>query len=629
MSWTDENPGAGDPDSITRLANARDAKSAALQKTLTAIAAAQSQADSIEWAGEAHDAFAATLATVPPDVSFLISDLAAQATALHAYAAAVLGIQQAQAQLIDQRQRSEDAIAGYHRQLTHVVPLQTLDSAQQHRVVPSDTPDEAQHRALLWREIDAENATLSSVNARFAQLTDERRQADAACVAALGTPAVLGTLANFTPSKLADLTPEQLLTALAGLTPAELAIVMRENPGLSDEFWNNPPDPNAVAAWWASLSPTEKAVLIGGAAAIIGNLGGVPYASRILANRNQLKAAENNPNLTADQKATVDQIEKALKAGGKGGAPRGVIDLDLDAKPPLAAIAIGNMDTADKVTWAIPGMDTKASTSMTGWSKVAQNLYTAQHAVDGSSHAVVAWIGYKTPSLSVSTSDPGSHDSVFENNLAKAGATRLTSELEAFHDERTAGGQPAPYVAVVAHSYGTTTSAYALHDLDYKVNSATFVASAGIDDHVIPNAQALQVQSSGGHEQFYATQADRDVVATVGRDLDPGKIYVPVSPWQSVPLGADDHRTNPTESFGAIRFSSEGGLDGKTAYAGTDGHDTLGYNTLNPITATPGHGYFNVGTESLHDSALASTGHGADIPILTQPASPSLPVGVQ
>ena len=399
------------------------------------------------------------------------------------------------------------------------------------------------------------------------------------------------------------------LNMLSSLSAQQLLALMTEDPELAQSLWDNPPDAAAVATWWKGLTKTEQDRLIQDSPTIIGNLNGVPYAQRNLANQDALAEAEKDPNLTDAQKSTVAEVEKALSQGGKGSAPRSLVDFNLGANPPLAAVAIGNVDTADDVTVAVPGMGNYASSSMATWTTAAQNLYNQQQMyVDpGHSHAVIAWIGYQTPPLDVSVVGGLANDrtgvapdSVMANNLAQQGAPRLASELDGIRDTRVGEDATIPRVAVVAHSYGTTTAAYALTQTKYDVSSVDFVASAGIDQKVVPNASYLHVVTSNGHEQVYATQSSADDVATLGR------------------LGSG--RADPENgSFGAMTYGS----DGSGSYTAVEGHDAIGSGLAFPlVSAGGGHGYFDTGTESLQNMAVASTGSGSLVVAATPHPAP-------
>jgi predicted alpha/beta hydrolase family esterase len=407
-----------------------------------------------------------------------------------------------------------------------------------------------------------------------------------------------------------------ILTMLGSLSAQQLIALMTDDPDLAKSLWEDPPDAAAVAAWWKGLTKSEQERLIKDAPTIIGNLNGVPYSERNTANQVALAEAEKDPNLTSEQKKALAQVKLALSQGGKGGAPRSLVDFNLAAKPPLAAVAIGNVDTADDVTVAVPGMATDVSSSMATWTTAAQNLANQQNNIDpGHTHAVIAWIGYQTPPLDVSIlgglgndRSGAAPDSVMANHLAQRGAPRLASELDSIQDARVGEGMAAPRVAVVAHSYGTTTAAYALTETKYDVSSVDFVASAGIDSNAVPNASYLHVATANGHEQVYTSQATNDDIATIGR------------------LGSG--RADPQNgSFGSIIYSS----DGAGSYVSVEGHDAIGSGpTVTLFSAGAGHGYFDLRTESLRNMAVATTGNGSlvSVPVphpVPQPSPTPLP----
>ncbi|MEO7018415.1 MAG: alpha/beta hydrolase, partial [Leifsonia sp.] len=426
----------------------------------------------------------------------------------------------------------------------------------------------------------------------------------------VGTP--LGQLNLSSSSKL--------MALLKDSTPDELKQLLLIDPALAQSFWDRPPDSADVAAWWASLPQAQRDALVKDAAPIIGNLGGVPYAIRGIANLNQLNAAKQNPNLTQQQKDAIANAEAALKAGGMNGGVRSLVDFNLYGDVPMIALGIGDLDTVDTITYDVPGMDAYASNDAgKDWYTAAQNLYDEQRSVDPrASHGVVAWLGYNTPPLAGTVVNAAlnissllatrqtipSDDSVFSDARAKAGAGRLAAELDALQNTRTGAGAPAPFVAVTAHSYGTTTTAYALTMTQHNVNAVDLVASAGIDSNVVPNASALHVDSVGGKGQVYVSQASSDAIATVGR--------------------AGSGRIDPADSgFGAIHYSSNGGVapDG-TVYVSVNGHDAIGHDGKPIISAGVGHGYYDPRTESLRNMAAVTTGAGVIVKDLAAPAIP-------
>lgn len=112
-------------------------------------------------------------------------------------------------------------------------------------------------------------------------------------------------------------------------------------------------------------------------------------------------------------------------------------------------MSIGDLDDADNVTWAVPGMGSSAAT-LPDWARSAQTVQDKQTQLDDDRrHAVVAWVGDKAPAVAAS--------SVFATDLASAGAVNLDRALNGFTAVRSDAD-----LNVIAHSYGTTTAALAL-----------------------------------------------------------------------------------------------------------------------------------------------------------------------
>lgn len=418
---------------------------------------------------------------------------------------------------------------------------------------------------------------------------------------------------------------------LAGLSTSQIALYGALNQPTTSTPTGKPltgTDPRATKTWWASLKPEQQLALIAALPTIIGNLNGIPYTARARANLSTLAALEGDPATEQKLKDDITTIRNNLNRPTPSSPNRYLIALDPNGGKPLAALAIGDLDTAGNVTWNIPGMSTTVSNGLDSWTQSAQDLYNEQNLVYKSKTynpgtAVVSWLGYETPAA------PPQSLGVTGSGMALAGADRLATALDGFALTREtgtpgngAGGSSVPgsgatpvRVSVVAHSYGSTTAAYALTKTVYPVDSATFFGSAGIDKKVIPDSSVLNVASNSGQPNVYVTKASGDQIANLGtagsRLLDPL-------------TGAG--RANPTgDWFGARVFSSEGGTaeDG-TLYHRTDGHDAKGSRPEpNPAYATIGHGYLDPGTESAKNIALASTGNGTEIrPLSPLPQNP-------
>lgn len=395
----------------------------------------------------------------------------------------------------------------------------------------------------------------------------------------------------------------EYLALLAALSPAQLALygVWNPNKARSPIPAGTPVADAAAQKWWAALDPASKAALTAAVPGIIGNLNGLPYADRAKANGTYLDVLDNDPTMPQSIRNEIAIIRNNLVAV-KFGPNRSLVSLELNEGKLLTAVAIGDMDTAQNVTWNIPGMGTTVADGLNSWTHSAQDLYDGQQGAfrdnqQNTTLAVVSWVGYQTPGL------PPSLD-VLGVDKAVAGADRLSQALDGFTVTRNSGAIP-PQLHLVAHSYGTTTASYALKMIQHPVQTATFFGSAGIDREAVPNAAAMHVDQTHGVPNVYVTKAGGDNVAGLGIMGSPA---------------SGQARSDPREDwFGAHVFSSEGGYraDGGISQY-TDGHDARGSQQgPHPFFATTGHGYLDPNTESARNIALTSTGHGEQIQSLT------------
>ncbi|WP_431246082.1 alpha/beta hydrolase [Leifsonia xyli] len=421
-------------------------------------------------------------------------------------------------------------------------------------------------------------------------------------------------------------TTSALMDMLSLLKPETLAALLAADPKLAQKFWDDPPAPEKVAAWWKKLSPEARERWCQSAPEVIGNLPGLDADTRIHANAVQLArdlqdlsigpesprgktlkdilAALGVGKLKDGTSADYERLAKALKP------PRGLLSYNLRHEPPLAAVAIGDTraEKSGKVTWMVPGMNSGLGEDgrLKGWTFAGINQYHQQDVMDGLPHLVVAWIGY----------DPPGVDSVLQGDKARAGGRRLRAELDGqWAADSILGGNPDPFTAVVSHSYGTTVASNAISGLAHKVQSVVFVASAGVEGG-FGSGRELEVE--GGLGRVYATQSSQDGIAGVGR--------------------AYSGRADPTDDrYGARVFSSEG--DAAERLEPTDGHDVLGKGSDRGAFnehATDGHGYFDKDTEALHNTAAAALGlddqiNGGtrSVPSLRPPQDPNSAPGVR
>lgn len=379
------------------------------------------------------------------------------------------------------------------------------------------------------------------------------------------------------PTQLASLTGLDLLLQLSLLPDAEIADFIAQNPVSVTTLLGAQPGAREVQLWWADLSTESRGAMLSSAPQLVGNLEGVPFSIRDLANRRLLASSmtllETASDVATGRSAAVDaerelhmldQITLAL--GTEPGAePRTLISFD-PAGAGTASIVIGDVVTADFVTFLVPGMFYTADTQMVEWTAAAQSLHDAQtewiaelaerdsRFVDATV-ATVSWIGYETPSLVNFTS----------LDLAYGGRDAIATAVGGVREIR---GDDQPFVSVIAHSYGSTATMMALRDYGMQLDSLGIVGSPG-------------------------SEAKRATELGVPGD----NVFVGEAQWDQVKdsafFGADPGST----SFGAHQLSVDGGLDSLTGalLLGSTGHDE----------------YFVRGSESLRNLALVALGQGA------------------
>lgn len=428
------------------------------------------------------------------------------------------------------------------------------------------------------------------------------------------------------------------LTRLAAEGPDALRKWAAANPGEAQRLLDHPPAATDVTAWWSALDADERTALVTGLSTVVGNLGGVRFADRGRANeytlttelpRAQARYRDLSGKVSRGQELTdaeraeysrLAEVVGALEAldetllAGTAAAPRSIVSLTL-GHPPLAAVAIGDLDTASNVTVNVPGMGNTVARSMQAWAGGAENLLLQQRNVAArveadSTVATIAWMGYDTPDMPPSIQ-------VLDSKKAAAGARKLGSFL--LDVSGTRGWTNGDHLAVVAHSYGTTTATLAVTKAP--VANLTLLASAGIDPRV-PNVHAVAVPS--GH--VWASQAQDDYIANIGRGAvelprpgfggdQPINTGNPFSANRSLAATLPStHRLNPGEPYwGARTFSSNSETIDGVEWHGSDDHGATPA-TEARINGEPKkeYGYLDIGTTPLRNSAYTSLGYTPD-----------------
>ncbi len=386
--------------------------------------------------------------------------------------------------------------------------------------------------------------------------------------------------------------PDAELSRLAGLpllehlsmsTPLEVEQTVAANPASIDALLAAPPATDSVRAWWQSLDEPQRTRLAETVPQLVGNLEGVPMHARDDANRAFLADSIDDVAVQLDSgigraaAASLEQrvrmleaVEETLQAS-ETDAPLGLLSLDPEGAG-KAAIVVGDLATAEYVSYLIPGMFFTVEGQMKDWTAEAIQLRDEQRSwLDRLGRAdeevaVVAWLGYQTPSLV----DIGGLE------LAEEGRDLLARSLDGLLVQRE-GNEP--YLSLVAHSYGSTAALMMLTEFDIEVDSLVLVGSPG--------------SAAGSVEQLHVRG---------------GEVYVGEAAWDFVPDSAFFGSDPGSPEYGAHVLDVDGGADPIT---GKKLAPAFGHN-----------GYFDADTEAMRNMALVSIGEG-DLATIVDEAAPA------
>jgi hypothetical protein len=390
-----------------------------------------------------------------------------------------------------------------------------------------------------------------------------------------GIPVSTFEIPRSSPAELRTLSGISFVQGLAVLPPHEITKLLTADPALITKLLQSPPTARDVVALWSTLDSATRAKLESTAPRLIGGLDGVPADVRNVANRTwvsqsitQLK--QKIPTVTGRVLAESDQHElqmltvvQAALRSAKNGPSRTLLSADPVGEG-KAVIVLGNIQTADYVTYLVPGMFYTVDGQLGAWTGDAEDLYSQQvawlkrlSAADpADAHktvAVVAWMGYHTPDLT----NIGSLD------LAYQARDALSSSVESLQLQRAGH---LPYTTIVAHSYGSTAALMALTQDDFSVNALVLVGTPGS-----------------------AAQSAKDLHVTHTN------VWVGSAAWDPVPTSAFFGSDPSAPSYGAHTLGVGGGSD---AITGVKLGQSIGHND-----------YFDPGTESIRNMAVIGIGH--------------------
>lgn len=343
-----------------------------------------------------------------------------------------------------------------------------------------------------------------------------------------------------------------------------------------------PAGPVAAAAWWGGLNTQQRIQAVNADPVRIGNMDGLPAAVRDRVNRRVLtselatwrsviEAADTGQphplldplqpgyraEFTENARMRLDMLT-AVEESLTQARDRRLLALSTEF-PGKAAIAIGNVDTADDVAVLVPGMNGWVTRTMRAHTTDAYRVQREARKVSTAlgeqrSVATVAWVGYYAPSKV---------HAPFTGH-AKPGAEALRDFTLGVRAQRAAAGRPV-HLTVVGHSYGSLVTGLASR-VGLESDDVVLVGSPGVTVN-----QAKKLRVPAGH--VWTADARNDLVAGLG--------------WFG--------RRPTARGFGAQVLSTEESED-----------PILG----GSLRASDGHSdYYSNRTTALRNIALVVTGH--------------------
>ncbi|KUI35157.1 alpha/beta hydrolase [Mycobacterium sp. IS-1496] len=306
------------------------------------------------------------------------------------------------------------------------------------------------------------------------------------------------------------------ITARGATDFATAQEVGRDQSGLSAPY---PPEgdgatPGDVNAWWNALSEEEQRKVIAEHPEWIGNRDGVPVWARSDVNKAtldreladaqrdvdaipsreefrrdhpglngaQLNALYNK--MAGERRARLEDLQamkNAVSTGGKDDPNKYLMLLEFpEGREPRAAVAVGNPDNARHVAVTTPGVGTTptslpdmVSEASALRSEIENQLGLAGRG--GEPVSTIAWLGYEPPAKDdISVIEAG-----FERRANEA-APDLADFYRGVNATNVHGSDV--NLSAFGHSYGSLTTAQALHELGEAgvVDSAAFYGSPGL-----------------------------------------------------------------------------------------------------------------------------------------------------
>jgi hypothetical protein len=349
----------------------------------------------------------------------------------------------------------------------------------------------------------------------------------------------------------------------------------------------------ANAAWWRALTPEERARTIREHPDWVGPRDGLPGWARHQANlallarleigaATELAAVEDHRYGSQvakreDRRWKTQRVESLRMVrevmSQRDGVPRQLLQVDDTGPIVQAAIAIGDVDTAEHVVTQVGGFTTTVGDSLRRLDRESKEMRDEADSLTEGEVAVVNWLGYPAPQWA-GLATPGA------SVLGEAISSGYADELASFLNGLDAARDSPVHSTLWAHSYGSNIAGHALlrtvavddvvlfgspgvpfrkvEDVGLKPNALNVLAAPddwipkagplllGTPPLAVPGARRLatlhvkgmpnDLRTAGGHSEYRApgTLSRRNLVAVAAGRPD---LLIRASPEESRPTG--------------------------------------------------------------------------------------------
>ncbi|KTR41566.1 hypothetical protein NS263_04210 [Curtobacterium oceanosedimentum] len=365
MTWTDDDPGQGEPPAILGLAKLRTARAQEIRRAQDTLTTASGDAG-VGWQAQSQTAFAAEVQKTAGDVELLAVGMEKQAAVLTQYAGQLSQLKDRQRILEQRRASAKSSLARANAMMpgglfSEPTPAPFVLAGEEDSTAEAKAEEEARQRAAAESKIAAAQADLRAIESEWDALVADRRRVDQSCSTALEAADILGAVSSFSGSAVSAASPGDLLDRLSVLSAIDLQVLLAAHPELAEKL--QAASTQDVATWWNALDAEHQQTFIVGLPNIIGSLNGVSALGRVAANR--INAANR---LEAIERTLADWKRQAAQPGSFTNATSQISALEDEIKylrgavsePPTVQLYLYDKD-ADRIIEMIgtPSPETK------------------------------------------------------------------------------------------------------------------------------------------------------------------------------------------------------------------------------------------------------------------------------